>query len=936
MSVKRDDVNVVVMVDGKQAVNQLGELEMKSRDLKASLKDMKKGTEEYIQANKQLDKVTGDIKQLRNEIGLAGMTMQQLRNNQRDLNRELNNITPGTARYQELKTKLQEVNGVIAKQQAEIRNVGDAAKQSGGFMNSFMGSFAAGILSKATDEILAFGKGSVQAFEESKQATAQLQASLKSTGEAAGLTQEEIMNLSNELKKQTGIDDDATNATASLLLTFTNIKKGVFEEALPAIQDLAVKMGGDGPADMKGASIQVGKALNDPIKGITALSKVGVSFTQAQKDVITQLVKTGDVAGAQKIILAELNTEFGGSAKAAYEARGAYGQLSVTLDDIQENLGERLLPAVEAVSEGFISVMENTEPVEEAFAGYMSTVDGLYNSFKKILTAIFPFNENTNKTGIIMKVVGLAINLSILPFRALATYVQLNIDAFAALINTGKKVSNFFGSEFKIDPDATFGKAFDNAKENIKSIGQSYSDIFTDNEAKQKASTALTEEELKKQEAANKKYQADLKKMLDQAEQDEAAKDAKKESDKAKKEADKLKREEERIKREQAAHEKQLEGFRKAEDDYTKLVAKQLADKEKKDQELEQKALNAKFAILDLEILRARGNHNKLLQLHIERLQLEKEQELKNAEQTGIARETIEEKYAEKEKQLRLQALQQNFQQGAQIAQQAISDIQGFIDTKAQNDITSEEKTKASRLAILDQELKSKKISQETYEKEKTRITTDEDKKIAAYKNKQAQADKAAALAQAVIAGALAVIKALPNAFAAAAAGITAGIGIAKIIATPIPKFADGGPTSSFAGGGHVGSARLGLIGEKGPEYVISNPMLKNPRVANFVCMLENMRTARAFADGGFTTTDLLNSARAPITPDTNTLASSSNPGNIQEAKQNDQLSRQLIVEVQGLRQDFKEMQTKIHVAYTDIEDVAAQVNKVRVDSSIS
>jgi hypothetical protein len=61
---------------------------------------------------------------------------------------------------------------------------------------------------------------------------------------------------------------------------------------------------------LSGQAIQLGKALNDPIAGISALSRVGVTFTEEQKATIESMVKMGDVAGAQKLILAELAREF--------------------------------------------------------------------------------------------------------------------------------------------------------------------------------------------------------------------------------------------------------------------------------------------------------------------------------------------------------------------------------------------------------------------------------------------------------------------------------------------------------------------------------------------------------------------------------------------------------------------------------------------------
>ena len=110
-----------------------------------------------------------------------------------------------------------------------------------------------------------------------------------------------------------------------MLLTFKNIRnevgKGndIFNQATVAVENLATRMADGAVPSMEQLSkglIKVGKALNDPVKGMTALGKVGVYFSDSQKKAIEAMVKAGDVMGAQKIILKELTTEFGGPAEA--------------------------------------------------------------------------------------------------------------------------------------------------------------------------------------------------------------------------------------------------------------------------------------------------------------------------------------------------------------------------------------------------------------------------------------------------------------------------------------------------------------------------------------------------------------------------------------------------------------------------------------------
>jgi hypothetical protein len=151
-------------------------------------------------------------------------------------------------------------------------------------------------------EGLAFINKSVDMFNESAQASAQLDATLRSTANAANLNREALDKQADALMKKSLFDDDAITSSQSLLATFTKVKDTIYMDAIPAIVDMSTKLGGD----LQGTTLQVGKALNDPIKGITALSRAGVSFTESQKATIKSMVAMNDVAGAQKLILQEL------------------------------------------------------------------------------------------------------------------------------------------------------------------------------------------------------------------------------------------------------------------------------------------------------------------------------------------------------------------------------------------------------------------------------------------------------------------------------------------------------------------------------------------------------------------------------------------------------------------------------------------------------
>jgi len=186
------------------------------------------------------------------------------------------------------------------------------------------------------------------ATAEQERVTAQLNATLVSTGGAAGKTADELLNTAASLQKVTRYSDEAIIGAQNLLLTFKEIKGDNFDRATDAILDMSTAMG----QDLKSSTIQLGKALNDPIKGLGALSRVGVQFTEAQKDLITTMAETGRVAEAQVLILKEMESQFGGSAEAARNTlAGALEGLSNAFGDLFEAQGSALGPMKQSLNE---------------------------------------------------------------------------------------------------------------------------------------------------------------------------------------------------------------------------------------------------------------------------------------------------------------------------------------------------------------------------------------------------------------------------------------------------------------------------------------------------------------------------------------------------------------------------------------------------------
>lgn len=258
----------------------------------------------------------------------------------------------------------------------------DIATTASGFLTASVVQKGLGAL---TDGL----KASWNAAQETIQVQNQLNAVLKSTAGSAGVTIGQLNDMSAAFQKTTRYSDEEVGSAQALMLTFTNIKSNIFPQATQAILDMSTAMG----QDLKESTIQVGKALNDPINGMTALQRVGVTFTEDQKKLVEQLVNTGQGMQAQQIILKELNTEFGGSAEAMTDQQKALDDLKDTFGEAQETIGFAMIGALTELSTWFSEHQDDIkdffsqfEPVLNFAVEYVSTKIGaaidLFKSLK--------------------------------------------------------------------------------------------------------------------------------------------------------------------------------------------------------------------------------------------------------------------------------------------------------------------------------------------------------------------------------------------------------------------------------------------------------------------------------------------------------------------------------------------------------------------------
>jgi lambda family phage tail tape measure protein len=210
---------------------------------------------------------------------------------------------------------------------------------------------------------LALGQG-LRELEAAQQSFLRLEGVLKATGHASGLTRGQLVELADTMEMSTLATAEGVMDAASVLATFRSISGETFLRTIKAAQDLSSVFG----QDLRSSAVQLGKALEDPVEGVTALKRVGVTFSATQRDMIAAMVETGDVAGAQALILRTLEQQVGGAGEA--EAGGLTGAVH-HLKSAWGNLLEEL-----ARTPGVGSVVETT------LKGLTATLDSVRGWFK--------------------------------------------------------------------------------------------------------------------------------------------------------------------------------------------------------------------------------------------------------------------------------------------------------------------------------------------------------------------------------------------------------------------------------------------------------------------------------------------------------------------------------------------------------------------------
>ncbi len=317
------------------------------------------------------------------------------------------NIVPGTkAMEQYLKGGL----GASATSAGGNASAG-FAKGFGGKLKGLIGpafAVAAGVGAAA------FVKSAIGAAESAMVADkrlSQVAQSMNIFGTETGAVVSRLNEYASTQSRLLGVDDESIKSTQAKLLTFKELALtagdvgGAFDRATMAAYDLA--SAGFGSAESN--AIQLGKALNDPIKGMTALSRSGVTFTEVEKARIATLVESNQMGEAQNLILQAIETQVGGTAAAT--ATGSQ-RMQVAFDELKESVGMALAPAFEKFAVALVPIVDKLAPI---MVSLFTELSPIFDMLIGVLDQLMPVMQPLVDVFGLLIAVGIEIIQAVLP-----------------------------------------------------------------------------------------------------------------------------------------------------------------------------------------------------------------------------------------------------------------------------------------------------------------------------------------------------------------------------------------------------------------------------------------------------------------------------------------------------------------------------------------
>lgn len=314
---------------------------------------------------------------------------------------------------------------VDVKGQEKLTGLGASMQRTGANLTKFV-----------TLPLLGVGAASLALATDAQKSGALLEAAFRNLGKTSGKTLDQLKQDAEDLGLSTTFDDEAIMEAQAALLSFGAVSGDAFDRAIQGAADYAAATG----KDVVDATRTLGKALADPTAGLARLTRAGVIFTDAQKEQVTALQASGDIIGAQNIILQAFEDRYAGvNAQLQSTDAGKAAQALEDLGNAGEEIGAVFLPMLAALAQGLSQVARWFTSLDPAAQTFIVTIGGIVAAVGPAVFIAGKLVSSFGAIGAAFKAMSLLLLAN--PFVALAAAVV----AIAALIILNwDKIVEFF------------------------------------------------------------------------------------------------------------------------------------------------------------------------------------------------------------------------------------------------------------------------------------------------------------------------------------------------------------------------------------------------------------------------------------------------------------------------------------------------------------
>ena len=265
--------------------------------------------------------------------------------------------------------------------QAAYDKMAGAVEERFQSVKSSIAGAVAGVVSVAG--LIAVGQKIREETINAEKEQAQLTAALRSTGEAAGWSQDQLNDMAAAMSKVTTYSAGEVNQAQARLLAYVNITGEQVPRAIRAAMDMGTRL----EMNLNQSMETVAKALDKPSTGMQSLQRQGFKFTESQIEMAKALENSGRLADAQAIVFAELESSYGGAAEAARDTLGgALTAVSNTINDLL-TADSASLPALrDSVEE--LNRLLNSDASKAAFSFYVQLMVNTATAAGKLAVAL--------------------------------------------------------------------------------------------------------------------------------------------------------------------------------------------------------------------------------------------------------------------------------------------------------------------------------------------------------------------------------------------------------------------------------------------------------------------------------------------------------------------------------------------------------------------